>query len=208
MTAPLSSPTSSFKPRFNPQKRHRNFVLAMWVLGLVTLGALVLVLNAPYSWIIKLMVWVVLTYIADEAGNWFGYLAIPLGAIPFFLTTMPEQWYVVFPLIASALTASLLLKHAGGLLVLPFAAAAFAAPIILATKLTPHLDPSITLLGNHTFEQRAFLAMGIGLGISLLRQVIELSKNASRRRPSVVVTTTSLVIGDKKVQKVEKVKSK
>lgn len=187
MTAPAPTTPTPARPKLNlnPQARHRNFVAAMWILGVLSLCAAAFILKMPMPWASKVLWWVLLTYVADEAGNWFGYLAIPLGLIPFFLTTPPEQWYMVFPLVAAGLTASLLLKHAGGLLMLPFAAVGFVTPIIAAAKLAPKLDPTISLPANHNFQHQAFTALGIGLAISLVRQLIDLFLRLNARRRNV-----------------------
>ncbi|WP_293914751.1 hypothetical protein [Deinococcus sp.] len=168
--------------------RHVAFVASMWVLGLAALGVLAYAMTLPLSWPQKLAIWVVLTFVADEAGNWFGYAAIPLGVLPLvLLKTPPEQWWVIFPLIATSLLACLVMKHAGGPFVLPFAAALFAVPIIGVAFIAPRLDASITFPANNQFQQVAFIAAGVGLLISLIRQVsvwVSRSRAArSERRP-------------------------
>ena len=164
----------------NPDARHRSFVAAMWVLGLACLGALIYSFTLPLDWQTRLIVWILLTFLADEAGNWFGYSAIPLGVLPLLpagtlpflpLSAAPEQWWIIFPLIATALLACLLMKHAGGPFVLPFAAVLFALPILAAARLAPLLDPTIKFPANAQFQKLAFIAAGIGLLISLIRQV-------------------------------------
>ncbi|TSA86117.1 hypothetical protein FNU79_07990 [Deinococcus detaillensis] len=169
--------------RTNPLTRHRQFVAVMWVLGLLSLGALAYVMTLPLDWQTKLVAWIVLTLIADEAGNWFGYSAVvlgilPLGAIslafwPFLpVASVPEQWWTIFPLIATALLACLVIKHAGGPFLLPFAAALFALPILAAAKLAPSVDATIKFPSNPEFQKLAFIAAGIGLTVSLVRQVV------------------------------------
>lgn len=166
-------------------QRSAALVASLWVIGVLCLAALAFMfaMKAPPPWRTLALAWVLLTYLADEAGNWFGYLAALLGALPFVLGTAPEQWFMVFPLLVSGLIASLLLKHAGGLLLLPFAAAAFALPILATAKLAPYLDDTVKLAGSHAFQNRVFLAAGIGLGLSLLRQLTELvlRRRAQRR---------------------------
>ena len=143
------------------QGKHATFVASMWVLGLAALGVLAYAMTLPLDWQQKLVVWIVLTFVADEAGNWFGYSAvplgiIPLGALPFLpLGPVPEQWWVIFPLIAGALSAALVMKHAGGPFVLPFAAVLFALPILAAARLAPLLDPSIKFPANAQFQKLA-----------------------------------------------------
>ena len=164
----------------NPDARHRRFVGAMWVLGLACLGALIYSFTLPLDWQTRLIVWILLTFLADEAGNWFGYSAIPLGVLPLLpagtipllpLSAATEQWWIIFPLVATALLACLLMKHAGGPFVLPFAAALFALPILAAERLAPLVDPTIKFPANAQFQNLAFIAAGIGLLLSLIRQV-------------------------------------
>ena len=97
---------------------------------------------------------------------------------------MPEQWWVIFPLIAGALLAALAMKHAGGPLVLPFAAVLFAVPIIAAAKAAPFLDASMKFPANAQFQKLAFIAAGIGLLISLIRQVAAAMVRARVNRPA------------------------
>lgn len=167
----------------NPLTRHRQFVAVMWVLGLACLGALAYVMTLPLDWQTKLVAWIVLTLIADEAGNWFGYSAIVLGILPLGLISLgfwpflpvasvPEQWWIICPLIAGSLLACLVMKHAGGPFLLPFAAALFALPILAAAKLAPSVDSTIKFPANAEFQKLAFIAVGIGLLISLVRQVV------------------------------------
>ena len=166
--------------RFDPDIPRRRFVAAMWVLGLACLAALVFSFTLPLDWQTRLIIWILLTFVADEAGNWFGYSAIPLGVLPLLpagtipllpLSAAPEQWWVIFPLIATALLACLMMKHAGGPFVLPFAAALFALPILAAQRLGPLVDPTIKFPANAQFQQLAFIAAGIGLLVSLIRQI-------------------------------------
>ena len=174
----------------NAPARHATFVASMWVLGLAALGAAAYAMTLPLDWQQKLVVWILLTFIADEAGNWFGYSAVPLGvialgALPFLPTSsVPEQWWIIFPLIAGALLAALAVKHAGGPLVLPFAAALFALPIIAAARAAPFLDASMTFPANAQFQKLAFIAAGVGLLISLIRQVAATMVRAHANRPA------------------------
>ncbi len=170
--------------RFSPQSRHRSFVAAMWVLGLACLGVLAYAMTLPLDWQQKLVLWIVLTLIADEAGNWFGYSAIPLGILPLVLSTAPpEQWWIIFPLISTSLLACLVIKHAGGPFVLPFAAAMFAAPLLAAARLAPLLDTSIKFPADPQFQKLAFVAAGTGLLLSLIRQVAVAIAQRRAQRP-------------------------
>lgn len=193
----------------NERARHATFVASMWVLGLAALGVLAYAMTLPLDWQQKLVVWIVLTFVADEAGNWFGYSAVPLGIISLGALTflpvaaVPEQWWIIFPLIAGALMAALVMKHAGGPLVLPFAAALFALPILAAARLAPLLDPSIKFPANHQFQKLAFIAAGIGLLISLIRQVAAGIVRARAERPARVprpelVATSAATVSLKK----------
>jgi len=186
------------------QSKHATFVASMWVLGLASLGVLAYAMTLPLDWQQKLVVWILLTFIADEAGNWFGYSAVPLGiialgALPFLpASAVPEQWWVIFPLIAGALLAALAMKHAGGPLVLPFSAVLFAVPLIAAAKAAPFLDASMKFPANAQFQKLAFIAAGIGLLISLVRQVAaamvraRANRPARTPRPEPVVTATTV----------------
>lgn len=178
----------------NPRAKHRQFVAAMWILGLACVGVLAYAMTLPLDWQNKLIIWIMLTLIADEAGNWFGYSAIPLGAIPFVLgSTPPEQWWVIFPLVATSLMVCLVMKHAGGAFVLPFAAALFAVPIIAVAKLTSHVDPSITFPANAQFQKLAFIAAGAGLLLSLIRQIVAAILRQHEQRPVALLTTLTPV---------------
>lgn len=174
----------------NERARHGTFLASMWVLGLAALGVLAYAMILPLDWQQKLVVWILLTFVADEAGNWFGYSAvplgiIPLGALPFLpVSAAPEQWWVIFPLIAGALLAALAMKHAGGPWVLPFSAALFALPILAAARLAPLLDPSIKFPANTQFQKLALIAAGTGLLISLIRQVTAAIVRQRGNRPA------------------------
>jgi hypothetical protein len=165
-------PPGSARRRDPDRARHIAFVASMWVLGLASLGIVAYAMTLPLSWPQKLAIWVLLTFVADEAGNWFGYAAIPLGVLPLILLkTPPEQWWVIFPLVATSLLACLVMKHAGGPFVLPFAALLFAVPIIGVAKIAPKLDATMVFPANAQFQQVAFIAAGVGLLISFIRQV-------------------------------------
>ncbi|WP_161883252.1 hypothetical protein [Deinococcus alpinitundrae] len=172
------------------QGKHATFVASMWVLGLAALGVLAYAMTLPLDWQQKLVVWILLTFIADEAGNWFGYSAVPLGiitlgALPFLpVSAVPEQWWIIFPLIAGALSAALAMKHAGGPFVLPLAAVLFAVPILAAAKAAPLLDASMKFPANPQFQKLAFIAAGIGLLISLIRQVVAAMVRARANQPA------------------------
>lgn len=143
--------------------------------GWLILAVLAYFMWAPGDWPIRLFVWILFTLLADELAGWFGYIAIALGALAFFSPAAPpEQWFIIVPLIGGALFATLLVKHSGGLLVLPFAGAIFALPVFLANQLRTMLDPTVTLFSNAQFQRTALMAMIIGLVISLIRQIIGL----------------------------------
>ena len=161
---------------------------ALWtflrvLLGLALLAGLAYFLWTPGVWTNKLFVWVLLTILADECAGWFGYLGLALGALVFLAPgATPEQWLVVAPLIAAALFALLLVKHSGGVLVLPFAGLLYAGAVLGADKLGHSLDTPIKLLGSEEFRRVALLPMVIGLAFSFVRQLVNLLLHWQSRR--------------------------
>ena len=153
---------------------------ALWtflrfVLGLALLGGLAYFLWTPGDWANKLFVWVLLTILADECAGWFGYIGLALGALVLLAPgATPEQWFVALPLIGAALFALLLLKHAGGPFVLPFAALIFAGAVLGADRVGHSLDTPIKLLGTAEFRRMALLPMVIGVAVSFVRQLVAL----------------------------------
>lgn len=162
--------------------RKANNRTGLWIFlrllgGWATVAALAYFLWMPtkeWGWPTLLFVWVLATILADEFAGWFGYIALVLGVLPFLWHTPPERWFIIFPLVAGALFGLLIMKHSGGPFVLPFGAAIFAGAIIGAGKIGAKLDPSLTFVNNHTFQQTALLAMAIGVGFSFLRQLISM----------------------------------
>lgn len=162
-------------PLHSSQARITLWTIARLLSGWLTLAVLAYFMWSPGDWPIRLFIWILLTLLADEFAGWFGYIAIALGALAFFSPyAPPEQWFIIVPLLGCALFATLIVKHSGGLLVLPFAAALFIAPLFAAEKLSPFIDPSVTLFGNAQFKRMALLAMGIGLTISVIRHIVTL----------------------------------
>lgn len=176
------------KPPLSPARRRRllarNLLLLRLVWGLALLGVLAYTLWQPGDWPQKLGLWVLLTLLADEAGGWFGYLGAAAGGLPLFSNhAPPEQWLIILPLVGAALIAALIVKHAGGPLVLPFALAVFALPILAVQKLGPLLDTTLTLPGNATFQRMALGMAGVALAFSLLRQCVGLLLRGRLERP-------------------------
>ncbi|WP_243760103.1 hypothetical protein [Deinococcus radiodurans] len=174
---------------------------ALWtflrvLLGLALLAGLAYFLWTPGVWTNKLFVWVLLTILADECAGWFGYLGLALGALVFLAPgATPEQWLVVAPLIAAALFALLLVKHSGGVLVLPFAGLIYAGAVLGADKLGHSLDTPIKLLGSEEFRRVALLPMIIGLAFSFVRQLVNLLlRGHSRRRATRPLPTTPVPV--------------
>jgi hypothetical protein len=196
MTAP--APTQPERPRpvrtrapLSPARRRRrrarNVLLLRVVWGLTLLAVLAYTLWQPGNWPEKLGLWVLLTLLADEAGGWFGYLSTALGGLPFFSNhAPPEQWWIVLPLIGAALLAALIVKHSGGLLVLPFAFVVFALPIFAAQKLAPSLDTTLTLPGNATFQRTALGMAAAALAFSFVRQALGLYLRRRLEQPRAV----------------------
>lgn len=151
--------------------------------GWAVLGVLAWLLWTPGSWAMMLLIWVGLTILADEFGGWFGYMGALLGGLPFFAPGgAPDQWTVVLPLVGGALLALLLVKHSGGLFVLPFAGAVYLLPLLALGQYGTKLDPSLTLPGQSRFQQAAVLAMVAGLAFSFVRQLIGVVMRVQARR--------------------------
>ncbi|WP_261663380.1 hypothetical protein [Deinococcus sp. Marseille-Q6407] len=164
-------------PQLSPQERLRrqNWLgLGGRVIGgLVTLAALLAVLSSGWEWSNVLFLWVLLAILADEFGGWFGYIAAFMGLLTLLMGNQPDDtWKVLLPLVGGALLALLVVKHSGGWIVLPFAAAVFALPIIAAAQFGHLLDENLLLVADPNLQRSALLAMLMGLGVSLVRQVI------------------------------------
>ena len=187
MTTAAPLPKLPPSPARRRHLRQRNLLLLRLAWGVLFLAVLAFTLWQPGNWPAKLSAWVLLTLLADEAGGWFGYLGVVLGGLPFVAAhAPPEQWFVILPLVGGALIATLIVKHSGGALVLPFAYALFVLPILLAQRLGPSLDDTLTLPGNATFRRSAFLMAGLGLGFSLLRQLAGLYLRRRAEQPRVL----------------------
>ncbi|MFC4453249.1 hypothetical protein [Deinococcus sonorensis] len=189
---PAASPDTGARPSLSPARRRRlrarNLMLLRLAWGAVLLLVLAWSLWQPLPWPERLALWVLLTVLADEAGHWYGFIGVLLGALPFFATAAPPaQWWAILPLVGGALLALLVVKHAGGPLVLPFAWAVFAAAILGAARLSPSIDDTLTLPMNHTFQRTSLLMAALGLGFSLLRQLtgLYLRRRAEQLRPVV-----------------------
>mgnify|MGYP007116556971 CR=1 FL=1 len=163
--------------------------------GWLTVAALAYLLWMPgeeFGWLKMMFNWVLLTLLADEFAGWFGYMGLALGVLPFLYAGTPEQWFVIFPLIGGALFALLIMKHAGGPFVLPFAGALFAGAILLAQKLGDMLGTPIKLVSNPELERRALLAAAIGLAFSFVRQLVGMLLRWQKRRRAAAVTVTTV----------------
>ena len=185
MTAPAARPPRApLSPARRRRLRERNLTLLRLLWGLALLGTLAYTLWQPGDWPQKLGLWVLLTLLADEAGGWYGYVGAALGGLPFFSNhAPPEQWWIILPLIGAALIASLIVKHSGGPLVLPFAFALFALPILAAQKLGPSLDTTLTLPGNPTFQRSALGMAAAALAFSFVRQAMGIVVRQRLERP-------------------------
>ena len=137
----------------------------------------------PGEWPVRLLTWVLLTLLADEFGGWFGYGGLILGGLGYFSPVEPPaEWLIILPLVGGALMGTLLLKHSGGLFVLPFAGVLFAGVLIAVGQFGTKLDPQMTLPANPEFLRTAITGMLIALGFSAARQLIGLILRARRRR--------------------------
>ncbi|UBV41730.1 hypothetical protein LAJ19_08700 [Deinococcus taeanensis] len=165
-------------PRITPTR-----AVAHLIGGLLTLAALAYFQWTPGEWPARLLSWVLLTIVADEFDGWYGYIGLVLGGLGYFSpVSPPEQWSVILPLVGGALAGVLLLKHSGGLLVLPFAGLLFAGVLLGIGRFGTKLDPGLTLPGSESFQRTALIAMLIGLGISAVRRVVSLILRARARR--------------------------
>ena len=156
------------------EERHRGQFLGFLRLfgGVLTLLVLAYFMWTPGEWPTRLLVWVALTILADEFGGWFGYLGVLLGGLGYFSSeAQPAQWLIILPLVGGALFALLLVKHSGGPLVLPFAAALFGGTLLAVGRFGIKIDPQLTLPGNATFQRTALIAMVAGLAFSFIRQL-------------------------------------
>ena len=187
MTTVAPLPTLPPSPARRRRLRQRNLLLLRLAWGVVFLAVLAFTLWEPGNWPAKLSAWVLLTLLADEAGGWFGYLGVVLGGLPFVAShAPPEQWLVILPLVGGALIAALIVKHSGGPLVLPLAYALFALPLLLAQRVGPSLDDTLTLPGNATFRRSTFVMAAIGLGFSLIRQAVGIYLRRRAEQPRVL----------------------
>ena len=166
--------------------------------GWATLGVLAWLLWTPGHWAMLLLAWVGLTILADEFGGWFGYIGAVLGGLPFFSPSgAPDQWPVVLPLVGGALLALLLVKHSGGMFVLPFAGAVYALPLLAIARFGTKLDPGLTLPANSTFQRAALLGMVAGLAFSFVRQLVGvILRYSARKRVTQTTTVTNTVFLD------------
>ena len=175
-------------PRHSPEERLRR---RAWLVssgrligGLLLLGLLFLLLTSGQAWTTLLFGWVLLTILADEFGGWFGYIGALMGLLTIFGPNPSGDpiWQVLLPLVGCALLALLLVKHSGGWLVLPFAAAVFTLPIYAAAQYGELLDSNLITVANPDLFRSAMIAMLMGLGVSLVRQLIEWIVNWQARR--------------------------
>ena len=198
MTAPAARPPGlPLSPARRRRLRERNLTLLRLLWGLALLGTLAYILWQPGDWPQKLGLWVLLTLLADEAGGWYGYLGAALGGLPFVSNhAPPEQWWIVLPLIGAALIAALIVKHSGGPLVLPFAFALFALPILAAQRLGPSLDTGLTLPGNPTFQRAALGMAAAALVFSFVRQAVGILVRRRVERPKAARGAADSVASD------------
>lgn len=154
----------------------------------LTLGAACLLALAyfqwtPGEWPVRLLTWVLLTLLADEFGGWFGYAGLLLGGVGYLSPVEPPaEWLIILPLVGGVLMGTLLLKHSGGLFVLPFAGVLFAGVLIAVGQFGTKLDPQMTLPANPEFQRNAILGMLVALGVSAVRQLTELILRRRRMR--------------------------
>ncbi|THF87916.1 hypothetical protein E7T09_01410 [Deinococcus sp. KSM4-11] len=183
--APQPQPLRRRRIRTPAELRHRGQFLHFLRIfgGLMTLFALAYFMWTPGEWPTMLLVWVLLTLLADEFGGWFGYIGLVLGGLGYFSPDQPAaQWLVILPLVGGALFAVLLIKHSGGPFVLPFAAVLYTGVLLGVARYGLKVDPQLNLPANATFQRTALLAMAVGLGISFVRQLTGIIYRAVIRR--------------------------
>lgn len=172
--ARMAPPRPPLPSRAEEDAPHRaRFLNFLRVLGgWAVLGVLAYVMWTPGEWQNSLLLWVLLVIVADEFGGWFGYLGLLLGGLGYFSPSLPPaQWLIILPLVGGALMALLMVKHSGGVLVLPFAGLLFAGTLLAVARFGPKFDPELKLPANDTFLRAALMAMLVGLGVSLVRQL-------------------------------------
>jgi hypothetical protein len=175
--ARAAPPLPPLPSRAEEERPHRARFLNLLRLlgGWAVLGALAYAMWTPGEWQNSLLLWVLLVILADEFGGWFGYLALLLGGLGYFSPSPPPaQWLVILPLVGGALMALLLVKHSGGVLVLPFAGVLFAGTLLAVARFGTKFDPTLKLPADDTFLRSALIAMLAGLGFSLVRQLVGL----------------------------------
>ncbi|GAA0518954.1 hypothetical protein [Deinococcus depolymerans] len=135
----------------------------------------------PGEWPVRVLTWVLLTLLADEFGGWFGYAGLLLGGLGYLSPVPPPaEWLIILPLLGGTLMGTLLLKHSGGLFVLPFAGLLFAGVLIGVGRVATKIDPQMTLPGNPEFLRNALIGMLLALGVSAVRQLTGLILRARR----------------------------
>ncbi|GAA5439601.1 hypothetical protein ACFQDE_15185 [Deinococcus caeni] len=164
--APTTPPEQAARP---------GMTLLKLTLGAACLLALAYFQWTPGEWPVRLLTWVLLTLLADEFGGWFGYAGLLLGGVGYLSPVEPPaEWLIILPLVGGTLMGTLLLKHSGGLFVLPFAGVLFAAVLIGVGRFGTVLDPQMTLPGTPEFQRNAILGMLVALSVSAVRQLTEL----------------------------------
>lgn len=173
----LAPPLPPLPSRAEEEAPHRTRFLTFLRLlgGWAVLGALAYTMWTPSEWQNSLLLWVFLVILADEFGGWFGYLGLLLGGLGYLSPSLPPaQWLVVLPLVGGALMALLIVKHSGGVLVLPFAGLLFAGTLLAVARFGSKFDPELKLPSDATFLRSALISMIAALGFSLVRQLVGL----------------------------------
>ncbi|MDV6374579.1 hypothetical protein [Deinococcus arenicola] len=184
--APLHSPLPTHAEQDRPHRaRFLGFLRVLG--GWAVLGLLAYVMWSPGEWQNSLLLWVALVILADEFGGWFGYMGLLLGGLGYLSPSLPPaQWLIILPLVGGALMALLLVKHSGGVLVLPFAGLIFAGTLLAVARFGTKFDPTLKLPSDDVFLRSALMAMAAGLGFSLVRQLAGLYLRRRERRAAYV----------------------
>lgn len=118
-----------------------------WMRGFLILGVLVWLMGfAKLNWTVYLSCWVVGTLLlAEWAGKGFSYLGLASGGLvfandPALAKDLLETWWICAPVVTGALWLYLLIRHLGGVGVIPLAALGYVAPWLLYRLLLPKLD--------------------------------------------------------------------